>query len=138
MYAYYSKLYAITLIGFLAIDMIWLGLIARGFYREHLGYLMSEKPNWMAAIVFYLLFILGLLIFVVVPSLQADSWGKLLFLAAMFGLITYATYDLTNMATVRNWPWIVTVVDVTWGIVLSTSVSCISFLAAKWLSRNMA
>jgi uncharacterized membrane protein len=133
MMAYYLKLYAITLAGFFAVDMVWLGLVARRFYQQHLGYLLSEKPNWAAAIVFYLLFIAGLLIFVVVPSLQANSWGKLLFLAATFGLITYATYDLTNMATVRDWPWIVTVVDLIWGVVLATVVSCISFQAGRWM-----
>jgi uncharacterized membrane protein len=74
-----------------------------------------------------------LLIFVVLPALEADSWRKLLFLGALFGLITYATYDLTNMATVRNWPAIVTLVDMIWGVVLSTAVSSITFQAGRWL-----
>lgn len=130
---YYLQLYAITLIGFLAIDMVWLAVVARQFYRDRLGFLLAEQPNWYAAISFYLLFIAGLLVFVVVPALQADSWRKLLTLAALFGLITYATYDLTNHATVRNWPWVVTLVDLTWGVVLSTAVSSLAFQAGRWL-----
>ena len=97
-----------------------------------MGYLLSEKPNWAAAIVFYLLFIAGLLIFVVVPAWRRTPGTNCCFLAA-FGLITYATYDLTNMATVRNWPWIVTVVDLIWGMVLATGVSSIAFQAGRWL-----
>lgn len=131
--AYYLKLYGVAFISFLAIDMVWLGLVARGFYKQHLGYLLSEKPNWTAAIVFYLLFIAGLLVFVVVPALEANSWRRLVFLAAFFGLITYATYDLTNMATVKNWPGIVTVVDLVWGVVLATCVSAITYQAGRWL-----
>jgi uncharacterized membrane protein len=83
--------------------------------------------------VFYLLFVLGLLVFVVVPGLQANSAKKVLILGALFGLITYATYDLTNLATVKDWPWIVTVVDLAWGGILATSVSYLGFLAGKWL-----
>jgi uncharacterized membrane protein len=131
--AYYLKLYGVALVSFLAIDMVWLGFVARGFYKQHLGYLLSEKPNWSAAIVFYLLFIVGLVVFVVVPALDANSWRKLVVLAALFGLITYATYDLTNMATVKNWPAIVTVVDLLWGVVLATSISAIAFQAGRWL-----
>ena len=133
MLAPYLKLYPVALISFLAIDMLWLGLVARGFYKHHLGYLLSERPNWVAAIVFYLLFVAGLLIFVIVPALEANSWRKLLFLGALFGLITYATYDLTNMATVKNWPWVVTVVDLVWGVVLATGISSITFQAGRWL-----
>jgi uncharacterized membrane protein len=130
---YHMQLYAITLAGFLAIDMVWLGLVARKFYRDRLGFLLSDQPNWYAALSFYFLFIAGLLVFVVTPALQADSWRKLLALASLFGLVTYATYDLTNHATVKNWPWVVTLVDLAWGIVLSTAVSSIAFLAGRWL-----
>ena len=130
---YYIQLYAITLAGFLAIDMAWLGLVARKFYRDRLGFLSSDQPNWYAALSFYFLFIAGLLVFVITPALQADSWRKLLALASLFGLVTYATYDLTNHATVKNWPWVVTLVDLAWGIALSTAVSSIAFLAGRWL-----
>ncbi len=130
---FYLKLYFCTLLAFFAIDMVWLGLVARGFYQKHLGFLLRTNPNWSAAVVFYLLFVLGLLVFVVVPSLEAASTKKVLILGALFGLITYATYDLTNLATVKDWPWVVTVVDLLWGGVLATSVSYLGFLAGKWL-----
>jgi uncharacterized membrane protein len=130
---YYLKLYFATLIAFLAIDMIWLGLVARTFYRKYLGYLMAPSPNWLAAIIFYLLFIVGLLVFVVLPGIEADSLRITLLRAALFGLITYATYDLTNLATIKDWPVIVTVVDIGWGIFLSTVVSYVGFLASRWL-----
>ena len=131
---YYLKLYFATLIAFFAIDMIWLGLVARSFYRKHLGFLLAPNPNWLAAGIFYLLFIMGILLFVVVPGLKENSLKSTLLHAALFGLITYATYDLTNLATVKNWPLIVTVVDMIWGMVLSVSVSLVSFFAGKWLS----
>lgn len=131
--AYYLKLYIATLIAFFAIDMLWLGLVARTFYQRHLGFLMAPHPNWLAAIVFYLLFVVGIVVFVVVPGLKADSLKTTLLLAALFGLITYATYDLTNLATIKNWPVLLTVVDMIWGTVLSVLVSFASFMAGKWL-----
>jgi uncharacterized membrane protein len=131
--SFYLKLYICTLLAFFAIDMVWLALVARGFYQKHLGFLLRTNPNWLAAIIFYLLFVFGLLVFVVVPSLQADSTKKVLIMGALFGLITYATYDLTNLATVKDWPWIVVVVDMLWGGILATSVSYLGFLAGKWL-----
>ena len=134
MLGYYVKLYFCTLIAFFAIDMVWLGLVARGFYQKQLGHLLRPNPNWTAAIVFYLLFVAGLLVFVVVPCLQSGSTKKVLILGALFGLITYATYDLTNLATVKDWPLSVTAVDMLWGGVLATSVSYLGFLAGKWLS----
>ncbi|TWU13245.1 hypothetical protein CA54_20780 [Symmachiella macrocystis] len=130
---YYLKLYCCTLLCFFVIDMVWLVLIARGFYQKHLGFMLKDNPNWPAAIVFYLLFVFGLLIFVIVPSLDASSTKKVLILGCLYGVITYATYDLTNLATVKNWPWIVTVVDMIWGGVLATSVSYLGYLAGKWL-----
>ena len=130
---YYLKLYIATLIAFFAIDMAWLGLVARTFYRQHLGYLMAPNTNWLAAIIFYLLFLVGLLVFVVVPGLEANSLKMTLVRAALFGLITYATYDLTNLATVKDWPVILTIVDMTWGTVLSVAVSYVSFVVGKRL-----
>lgn len=130
---YYLKLYLCTLVAFFAVDIVWLVLVARGFYQKHLGFLLRTDPNWSAAVIFYLLFVLGLLIFVIVPSLETGSTKRVLILGALFGLITYATYDLTNLATVKDWPWVVTVVDLLWGGILATSVSYLGFLAGKWL-----
>jgi uncharacterized membrane protein len=133
MTGYYIKLYLATLVAFFAIDLLWLGLVARTFYSKHLGYLMTTNTKWVAAIIFYLLFIAGLLVFVVVPGLQANSLSRTLLLAAFFGLVTYATYDLTNLATVKDWPILVTIVDLLWGTTLSVLVSLVSFLVGRWL-----
>jgi len=122
------KLYAAMLVAFFAIDMVWLGLVARHFYRRHLGFLLAPDVNWIAAVLFYLLFIAGILVFVVLPGLDAHSLKKTLMLGAFFGLVTYATYDLTNLATVKNWPLAVTIVDMIWGTVLSTLVGCAGYL----------
>jgi uncharacterized membrane protein len=130
---YYVKLYLVTLVAFFVIDLAWLALVARTFYRKYLGFLMAPSPNWTAAIIFYLLFILGILVFVVLPGLQANSLGTTLLRAALFGLVTYATYDLTNLATVKDWPLLVTVVDLIWGTVLSVVVSLAGYYAGQWL-----
>ena len=121
------KLYLIALPVFFAIDMVWLGLVAKGFYRRQIGSLMRSPVNWVAAIVFYLLFILGLVVFVVAPAMDHESWVRALLYGALFGFIAYATYDLTNLATLRNWPLLVTVVDLVWGAALAASVSVITY-----------
>lgn len=119
--------YGIVLVVFFAIDMVWLGVVAKDFYAKHLGYLMAPKVNWIAALVFYMLFILGLLVFVIQPALIEQNLVKLLLTAALFGLVTYATYDLTNLATVKDWPIMITIVDLAWGMTLSTLVSVVSY-----------
>lgn len=126
----FIKLYFIALPVFFIIDMIWLGLIAKNFYREQIGFLMRTNINWPAAIIFYLLFIGGLVLFVIAPAMEKKDWLSALLTGALFGLITYATYDLTNLATVRDWPLLVTIVDLIWGSVLASSVSLISYLIA--------
>jgi uncharacterized membrane protein len=131
---YYLKLYFFTLVVFLAVDAFWLGLVARTFYRKYIGFLLAPSPNWLAAIIFYLLFVVGILVFVVVPGLQENSLRTVFLRAALFGLITYGTYDLTNLATVKEWPLVVTVVDMVWGTVLSVVVSSAGFLFGKWLA----
>lgn len=122
-----AKLFAIALPVFFAIDMVWLGLVAKGFYRRQLGALMRTDVNWAAAIVFYLLFILGLVVFVVAPAVDAGSWTEAVWRGALFGLVTYATYDLTNLATLRDWPLPMTLVDLAWGAVLASSVAVATY-----------
>jgi uncharacterized membrane protein len=95
---------------------------------------MTPTPNWWAAVAFYLLFILGLLVFVILPGLKDGSLKPTILRAALFGLVTYATYDLTNLATIKDWPFLLTVVDMTWGVVLSVTVSVVGLLAGRWLS----
>ncbi len=134
MTAYYVKLYFVTLAAFLAIDAVWLALVARTFYRKYLDWLMAANPNWIAALAFYLLFVVGVLVFVVVPGVEDGSLRMTLLKGALFGLIAYGTYDLTNQATVKNWPLTITAVDMVWGTALSVAVSYIGFVAGKWLS----
>lgn len=129
----YLKLYLVSLVVFLAIDMLWLGLVASSFYQQQLGFIMAPVVNWFVAAIFYLLFIAGILFFVVVPGLESNSLKHTLLRAAFFGLITYATYDLTNLATLKDWPVLLTVVDLIWGTVLSVLVSYIGFMAGKRL-----
>jgi len=131
---YYLKLYFATLFVFFAVDMLWLGVISRTFYKKHLGFLMAPDVNWYAALAFYSLFILGILVFVVIPGLKENALPMMLLKAALFGLITYATYDLTNLATVKDWPLIITIVDLIWGMVLTTIVSLAGFFLGKWMA----
>jgi len=114
----FIKLYAIALPVFFIIDMIWLGLVAKDFYKSQIGFLMKPDVNWVAAILFYLLFIVGLVVFAILPAVEAGSWTRALLFGAFFGFITYATYDLTNLATLKDWPILVTLVDMTWGTIL--------------------
>jgi uncharacterized membrane protein len=131
----FLKLYFIALPIFFGMDMIWLGVAAKSFYTKQIGFLMTPKVNWAAAILFYLLFLAGLVVFVIAPSVEKDSWVRALMLGALFGLITYATYDLTNLATLKDWPLALTVVDLIWGTVLAGSVSVGTYLIAHKILR---
>ncbi|MEI7720191.1 MAG: DUF2177 family protein [bacterium] len=127
----FIKLYAIALPVFFAIDMVWLGLVAKGFYKSQIGFLMKPDVNWTAAIIFYLLFIVGLVLFVIAPAIEKGSWVQALLFGALFGLVCYATYDLTNLATLKDWPLLVTIVDLAWGAVLAASVSTATYFIAS-------
>lgn len=129
----FAKLYLIALPVFFAIDMLWLGIVAKDFYAKQIGALLKPDVNWAAAIVFYLIFIAGLVVFVIAPAMEKNSWLHALFFGALFGLVCYATYDLTNLALAKDWPLLVTVVDLIWGAMLSASVSVISYLIAQKL-----
>ena len=127
-------MYLVTLAVFFLIDMIWLGVVARGFYRKHLGPMLSPKVNWAAAALFYLLFIVGLLVFAIKPALVGGEPLRAHCLGALLGLISYATYDLSNLATLKGWPVVVTIVDLIWGTVLGGAVSFVSTLIGRsWL-----
>lgn len=131
----FIKLYLIALPVFLLIDIVWLAVVAKNFYSKYLGYIMSPTPNWTAAIIFYLLFIAGLILFVISPALEKQSWTYALIYGLLFGLMTYATYDLTNLATIKGWPLIVTIVDLVWGMAISASVSIITFFIVTKFTR---
>ena len=126
----FLKLYGIALPIFFAADMVWLGVVARNFYAKQIGFLMKTNVNWAAAILFYLLFLVGLVVFVIAPAVEKGTWVRALWLGALFGLITYATYDLTNLATLKDWPLALTLVDLTWGMVLAGCVSVSTYFIA--------
>jgi len=127
----FLKIYLIAFLVFLGIDMVWLGLVAKNIYSKYLGFLMAENVNWAAALIFYLLFVAGLVVFVIIPSLEKKSLTDAIWLGAFFGLIAYSTYDLTNLATIKNWPLAITIIDLIWGAFLSSSVSAIAFILAR-------
>lgn len=126
----FIKLYIIAFPVFLIIDMIWLVLVAKGFYQAQIGSLMKSDINWIAAIIFYLIFIAGLVVFVISPAMEKGSLVYAVLFGALFGLVCYATYDLTNLAVAKDWPILVTIVDLAWGAVLAGSVSAVTFLIA--------
>lgn len=128
---YLIKSYIATFVIFMGIDMIWLGVISKKLYAEKLGYIMASKVNWLAAVIFYLLFIVGLLFFVILPAIQKGSWSYALLAGLLFGLITYATYDLTNLATIRDWPLLITIIDLIWGSFISGTTAVLSFLVIQ-------
>jgi uncharacterized membrane protein len=128
------KLYLVTLFVFLGIDSIWLLFIAKNFYADKLGYIMAKNPNLISAGIFYLLFVVGIILFVISPALKNNSLSQAIIMGGLFGLITYATYDLTNLATIRDWPLVITIVDMIWGTVLSATVAGVSFFIYKWIA----
>ena len=125
--------YGITLVTFFAVDMVWLGLVAKNLYRDQIGFIMKTEFNWIAAITFYLIFILGLVYFVINPALESKSILEALLRGMFFGFITYATYDLTNLATLENWPLKITIIDLMWGTTLGGLVSTISYFVSSKL-----
>lgn len=128
------KNYLITLVVFLSIDMVWLLVISKNLYAKHLGYLMTPNVNVAAAFAFYLIFVAGILFFVINPALAKESFQYALFVGMFFGLITYATYDLSNLATVKDWPVLITAIDLVWGTCLSGATAAISYTVIRFLS----
>lgn len=125
--------YLLTVPVFFAIDMLWLGVIAKSFYAKQLSNFLAPNVNWVAAGGFYLLYIAGIIYLATLPGLEKGSLKTVLLNAAVFGGLAYATYDLTNLATLKNWPLSIVFVDILWGIVLTTTVAVISYAIAQWL-----
>ncbi len=119
--------YFIALAVFLLIDMVWLLVLSKKLYSEKLGYIMAKNPNLSAALIFYMIFIAGLMFFVIQPSLAAGNWQHAMYAGLFFGLVTYATYDLTNLATIKDWPISITIIDLIWGSFISAATALISF-----------
>lgn len=126
--------YLLTTIVFFAVDMAWLGFIAKDLYKKYLGSFLSDKVNWPAAIIFYLLFIIGIFYFAILPAVEKKSLAKAIISGALFGFFTYATYDLTNLATLKDWPLPIVFIDIIWGAVLTGIVSTAGFYIVKWVA----
>jgi len=122
------KTYVVALLLFFIIDIMWLGLVAKNIYQEKVGQLLKVDVNWGAAIILYLFLIAGILFFVINPALAKESWKFALFAGGFFGMLTYAIYDMTNLATLKDWSIFITIVDIIWGTVLCALTSILTFL----------
>jgi uncharacterized membrane protein len=131
-----ARLYALTAAVFFAIDLVWLGVVAPGFYRRHIGHLLREDVLWVPALLFYAIYIGGILVFAVMPGLNAESLVRTATLGAFLGFFAYATFDLTSMALLKDFPTLVVVVDLAWGTVLTASVSAAGYGIAQWLTAG--
>ncbi|GAB4393028.1 MAG: DUF2177 family protein [Kiloniellaceae bacterium] len=130
----FVKSYAATLVVFLGLDALWLGYIARSFYASQLGGLMRESVNFAAAGGFYLAYVGGVVYFAVAPALAEGSWQKAALNGALLGLLAYGTYDMTNIATLKNWPVPMSVVDIAWGGVLTGLSATLAYFITRALS----
>ncbi len=125
--------YLLTTVVFFAIDLTWIGLVAKKFYWGNLGNLLKDDINWIAALVFYLLYIIGIFVFAILPAVEKDSVTSAILYGALFGFFCYATYDLTNLATLKGFPLKLVVVDMIWGTVLTGLVSTSGFYITRWV-----
>ncbi|MDI6900601.1 MAG: DUF2177 family protein [Anaerosomatales bacterium] len=126
--------YGASLIAFLGIDAVWLTTMSDRFYRKQLGDLMRDDPDLGVALAFYLLYVAGVLLLVVLPAAEKGSLLQAVGFGALLGVVAYGTYDITNLATVRDWPVVVTAVDLVWGGTLTGAVSAVGYLVARWVA----
>lgn len=132
----YAVAYALAALVFLVIDAIWLTSMADRLYRPAIGALMRERYALAPALIFYVIYLAGMLVFAIVPGLKAGSWQTALGYGALLGLLAYATYDLTNQATLRDWPWKVTLADLCWGTFATAVASAASCRLTLWITRT--
>lgn len=132
----YLIAYGVTLVTFLAIDAVWLSVVARNFYFERIGSLMLEKPNFLAAGAFYAFYVIGIVVFAVAPALKTGSVTTALGYGALLGLVAYGTYDMSNYATLKNWPVSVVVVDIIWGGILTGVSAAIGFYLTRLIVQQ--
>ena len=128
----YIKLFLASFVTFLLLDAIWLGLIARTFYAKNLALYLTDNVIWPSALIFYVIFNIGLLVFVILPSIEKNSYSTLVIYSLLYGLVTFATYDLTNLATIRDWPLIVSIVDMSYGMFVALASASAAFYANKY------
>lgn len=127
----FIKVFLIALIIFLILDFIWLGLVAKNLYQNEIGTLLKTKFNFVAAFIFYIIFVIALTIFVIIPAITNNSLKEVILLGALFGLVTYATYDLTNFATLEGFTIKIVIIDLLWGTTLGTLTSTLTYLIYK-------
>ena len=133
----YVAAYVATLIVFLAIDAVWLGIMGKALYRPTLGDILMPSFNPAPAVFFYLLYIVGILIFATTPAFQSGRWTSALLYGALLGFFCYGTYDFTNMATLRNWSLQITLADLVWGTVLTGVSATLGVLVAEWVAKAL-
>lgn len=126
--------FLLTFAVFLIIDMLWLGLIAKNIYQKYLGNFLTDDVNWIAAFIFYFIFVVGISIFAIYPAVKKGSILNAILMGSLFGFFTYGTYDLTNLATLKDWPLPIVFIDIIWGSVLSALVSLSGYLIVKRLT----
>lgn len=129
----FFKAYAVTFVVFMAIDAVWLTTMASRLYQPTIGHLLAPEPDLLAALVFYLIYIMGMVVFAVRPAQRDASLKAPAARGALFGFVAYATYDLTNQATLQNWPWMVTFIDLVWGTFLTGTAT---WAAKAFLQRR--
>ena len=130
----YLITYAAVITLLIVLDALWLGLIAKSFYQAKIGHLMTEAPNFYAAIIFYLIYAAGLVAFVIVPYNTLQNCTSLVIFAALYGLCTYSTYALTNLAILKGWPVELTIIDVSWGIFITVISAFVGKFAFNFLA----
>jgi uncharacterized membrane protein len=128
--------YLTTAVVMIVIDLVWLGVIAKPLYQQGIGHLMTDQPNILAAVAFYMLFPVGLMVFAVTPQVAMEGWQKSAWLGAMFGFFAYATYDLTNLATLKNYPISLALIDIVWGTVVSAVAASVGKLVFNRFVTN--
>ena len=132
----YFAAYASTAIVMVALDLLWLGVLAKPLYQQGIGHLMADRPNIPAALLFYAIFPVGLMVFAVAPYASASGWAETLLSAALFGFVAYATYDLSNLATLRDWPVGLSFIDIAWGTVVSATSTAAGKFALNWFAAG--
>ncbi|HNS57012.1 MAG TPA: DUF2177 family protein [Smithellaceae bacterium] len=133
----YFVSYLLTAVIFFALDIVWLGFVAKNIYAKYLGHILKSQFNLVAGGIFYLIFIAGILIFAVYPAVNKNSFTTAVVLGALFGFFTYATYDLTNLATLKDWPLIISLVDIAWGSFLTGVVSASGYFIVLFVERHL-
>lgn len=123
----------LSLLAFLVIDLLWLGIVAKSIYGHHLGHLMRPTVHWPAALTFYALFVGGLVVLAVYPALDQGGWTRALLIGLIYGFLTYMTYELTNWAVLKDWPAGIVAIDIAWGTILGGAVATASFWIGQWL-----